>query len=155
MTNTPTYRRPGWFTRQLNRSMSALARRGISIWGSRILEVRGRTSGLPRRVPVNPLDLDDGRYLVSPRGQTEWVRNVRADDGHLSLLLGRRREELVATEVADDEKARILREYLRRWKFEVGMFFDGVGPDSTDEALMAIAPKHPVFRLAPATPTAG
>jgi deazaflavin-dependent oxidoreductase (nitroreductase family) len=151
MTTPPTtghYRRPGWATRNLlNRSVLFLTRHGVSVWGSRILEVRGRTSGEPRRTPVNLLDIDGRRYLVSPRGNGQWVRNARADDGRLSLLVGKRRERYVATELADDEKAPVLRAYLSRWKFEVGVFFDGVGPGSSDEELARIAPDHPVFVL--------
>ncbi len=75
------------------------------------------------------------------------MRNVRAADGHLTLILGRRRDERVANEVTGTEKVAILRAYLRRWKAEVGVFFQGVGPDSTDEELAAIAPRHPVFAL--------
>jgi len=126
--------------------VAGLTRLGVSLAGSRILEVRGRTSGQPRRTPVNPLGLDGTRYLVAPRGNTQWVRNLRAL-GEGRLLVGRRAEEFTATEVPDDQKPPILREYLRRWKWEVGAFFGGVGPDSSDEELRRIAPDHPVFRV--------
>jgi hypothetical protein len=86
-------------------------------------------------------------YLVSPRGNSQWVRNVRADGGRLTLILGGRRDERVGQEIPDVDKPPILREYLRRWKAEVGQFFEGVGPDSSDEDLARIAPKHPVFVL--------
>jgi deazaflavin-dependent oxidoreductase (nitroreductase family) len=142
------YREPGWFTRHVfNRMVAGLTRAGISVLGSRILEVRGRKSGLTRRTPVNLLSLDGREYLVAPRGETEWVRNVRADGGKLDLLVGSRRQHYRAEEVADADKVDVLREYLRRWKAEVGIFFEGVGPDSTDEQIREIAPKHPVFRL--------
>jgi deazaflavin-dependent oxidoreductase (nitroreductase family) len=126
--------------------VAGLTRLGISLAGSRILEVRGRATGEPRHTPVNPLSLDDTRYLVAPRGQTQWVRNLRAR-GEGRLLVGRRAEEFSATELTDDEKPPILREYLRRWKWEVGAFFGGIGPDSSDEELRRIAPDHPVFRI--------
>ncbi len=150
---TPHYRAPGWFTRNVfNRSISGLTRLGISVMGSRILETKGRTSGEPRRTPVNLLELDGHEYLVSPRGHGQWVRNVRADDGRLALILGRTRREYVARELTpDDPRAvEVLRSYLRRWKAEVGVFFDGVGPDSTDDELAAITSKHPVLELTPA-----
>jgi deazaflavin-dependent oxidoreductase (nitroreductase family) len=147
---TPHYRAPGWFTRNImNRLVAGLTHRGVSIWGSRVLETKGRSSGLPRRTPVNLLSLDGRDYLVSPRGEGQWVRNVRADDGRLALLLGRRREEHTATEVPVEERGPILRAYLKRWKAEVGVFFDGVGPESTDAELARIAPNHPIFRLGP------
>ncbi len=145
---TPHYRAPGWFTRNVfNRAVAGLTRLGISVWGSRVLEVRGRSSGEPRRTPVNLLTFEGGHYLVSPRGDGQWVRNVRADDGRLDLLVGKHRTHWVAREVADADKTEVLRAYLRRWKAEVGVFFDGVSADSTDEELQRIAPKHPVFAL--------
>jgi deazaflavin-dependent oxidoreductase (nitroreductase family) len=142
------YREPGWFTKHVfNPTVAGLTRVGISVLGSRVLEVRGRKSGLARRTPVNLLTLDGREYLVAPRGETEWVRNVRADGGKLDLLVGSRRQHYRGEEVADADKVDVLRGYLRRWKAEVGVFFDGVGPDSTDEQIQEIAPKHPVFRL--------
>jgi deazaflavin-dependent oxidoreductase (nitroreductase family) len=142
------YQQPGWFTRNVfNRTVAGLTRAGISVWGSRVLEVPGRKTGQPRRVPVNLLTYDGAQYLVAPRGEAEWVRNVRAADGHLTLLLGRHRDVRTATEVTGTDKVPVLRAYLKRWKAEVGVFFEGVGPNSTDEELAAIADRHPIFRL--------
>jgi deazaflavin-dependent oxidoreductase (nitroreductase family) len=144
----PHYRRPGTFTRHLmNPLVRALTRAGLSVWGSRVLEVRGRRSGVARRTPVNLLEVDGKQYLVSPRGEGEWVRNVRADGGRLTLIHGRHRDERIAVELADADKPAVLRPYLRRWKMEVGAFFDGVDADSTDDALLRIAPAHPAFLL--------
>jgi deazaflavin-dependent oxidoreductase (nitroreductase family) len=126
--------------------VAACTRLGISVAGSRVLEVPGRTTGEPRRTPVNLLGFDGNRYLVAPRGHTQWVRNLRVS-GRGNLLLGRRREPFRATEIADAEKEPILREYLRRWKWEVGQFFSGVGPDSPADELARIAPDHPIFRI--------
>jgi deazaflavin-dependent oxidoreductase (nitroreductase family) len=149
------YRPPGWFTRNVaNRGMITLSRLGFSVRGSQILEVRGRRTHEPRRTPVNPLEIDGEKYLVAPRGETEWVRNVRADEGRLALIRGHNRAEMVATEVTDGDKVPLIREYLKRWKAETGVFFDGVGPESTDEQIAAIAGKHPVFRLASQTRSA-
>ena len=141
------YLRPGWFTKNVfNPSVAALTRLGVSVAGSRVLEVPGCKTGEPRRTPVNLLTLDGTRYLVSPRGHTQWVRNLRAR-GEGRLLVGRRAEDFTATEVPDDDKPPILRAYLERWKWELGAFFGGVGPDSTDEELRRIAPDHPIFRI--------
>lgn len=141
-------KRPGWFTTHVfNRLIAALTGSGVSVLGSRVLEVKGRSSGQPRRTPVNLLDFEGERYLVAPRGETQWARNLRAS-GEGRLLVGRRSERFTAVEVADEDKAPVLRAYLKRWKFEVGVFFDGVGPDSSDDELRVAAPKHPVFRLA-------
>ncbi|WP_347354931.1 nitroreductase/quinone reductase family protein [Intrasporangium sp.] len=142
------YQRPGWFTRNVvNKAVAWLTRRGVSVWGSRVLEVPGRRSGLARQVPVNLLTVAGVDYLVAPRGNAEWVRNLRANDGRLDLLLGRSRDHRVATELADADKPEILRPYLRRWKAEVGVFFDGVDANSGQAELQRIAPRHPVFRL--------
>jgi deazaflavin-dependent oxidoreductase (nitroreductase family) len=126
--------------------VAGLTRAGVSVLGSRVLEVRGRKSGEWRRTPVNLLIVDGERYLVAPRGHTQWVRNLRAS-GTGRLVLGRRGEYFTATELGDDEKPALLRAYPRRWRFEVGVFFGGVGPESPDADLRRIAPDHPVFRL--------
>jgi deazaflavin-dependent oxidoreductase (nitroreductase family) len=141
------YQRPGWFTTNVfNRVVAVFTRSGLSVYGSRILEVKGRTSGEWRQTPVNVLRYQDGEYLVSPRGHSQWVKNLRAS-GQGRLRVGRRTEQFSAIELTDDEKPALLRAYLKKWKFEVGVFFDGVGPDSSDVELREIAPDHPVFRL--------
>jgi deazaflavin-dependent oxidoreductase (nitroreductase family) len=146
---TARYVKPGWFTRNVfNRIVAGLTRAGVSVWGSRVLEVRGRKTGEPRQNPVNLLSLDGARYLVAPRGHTQWVRNLRAA-GEGVLILGRRREPFAGVELADAEKVPVLRAYLIRWKWEVGQFFGGVGPDASDAELLRIAPDHPVFRVEP------
>jgi deazaflavin-dependent oxidoreductase (nitroreductase family) len=137
-------------TRIFNGMVATLTRAGISIWGSRILAVRGRTSGEWRTTPVNPLTLDGERYLVAPRGHTQWVRNMRVAGGG-ELRIGRRAEPFTATELADADKPAVLRAYLKRWKFEVGTFFEGVGPDAPDARLLEIAPGYPVFRITRST----
>ncbi len=112
----PHYQEPGWFTRNVfNRAVAGMTRMGVSVWGSRELRVRGRTSGEWRTTPVNLLTLDGAQYLVAARGHTQRVRNLRV--------------------------------YLKKWKAEVGVFFDGVGGDSPDADLQRIAPDHPVFKL--------
>jgi deazaflavin-dependent oxidoreductase (nitroreductase family) len=134
-----------------NRVVRGLTGAGISVWGSRVLAVRGRRSGEWRTVPVNLLTIGADRYLVAPRGETEWVRNIRAAGGG-ELRLGRKVEPIAIQELDDAEKPAVLRAYLRRWKAEVGVFFEGVGPDSSDAELAGIAPRHPVFRVAAPTP---
>jgi deazaflavin-dependent oxidoreductase (nitroreductase family) len=141
------YVQPGWFTRRVfNPAVAFLTRRGLSVQGTRILEVRGRRSGELRRTVVNLLELDGERYLVAPRGRTQWVANVRAA-GSASLRVGRRRETVVPVELADADKTPVLRAYLEQWAWEVGAFFEGIDATSSDEELAAIAPSFPVFRL--------
>jgi deazaflavin-dependent oxidoreductase (nitroreductase family) len=141
------YQRAGWFTKNVfNRVVAALTRMGVSVAGSRVLEVPGRKSGAPRRTPVNLMSFQGERYLVAPRGHTQWVRNLRAS-GSGRLLVGRRAEEFSAVELADSQKPQLLRAYLRKWSWETGQFFGGVGADAPEEELRRIAPDHPVFKL--------
>jgi len=145
----PRYIQPSRLVRMQNDVVAGLMRLGLSVWGSRVLAVRGRTSGEWRTTPVNLLTFHGERYLVAPRGQTQWVRNMRVAGGG-ELRLGRRAEPFTAVEVADDEKPAILRAYLKRWKFEVGVFFQGVGADAPEADLRRIAPGYPIFRINPA-----
>jgi deazaflavin-dependent oxidoreductase (nitroreductase family) len=143
----PRFQEPGWFTKNVfNRIVAGLARLGIGIAGSRVLEVKGRKSGEWRPTPVNPLEFEGDRYLVAPRGDTQWVRNMRISGGG-RLVRGRRVEEFSATEVPEDERPPLLRAYLEKWKWESGAFFGGTGPNSSDEELRRIAPDHPAFRI--------
>jgi deazaflavin-dependent oxidoreductase (nitroreductase family) len=143
----PRYLVPDGFTRRvLNPLVARLTRWGISIKGSRILEVRGRTSGAVRTTPVNLLTIDGERYLVAPRGETQWVRNLRAA-GTGTLRVGRRVEAFAAAELADADKPVVLRRYLAAWAWEVGKFFDGLRADSPDADVAAAAPGFPVFRI--------
>ncbi|WP_338769689.1 nitroreductase family deazaflavin-dependent oxidoreductase [Nocardia vulneris] len=132
----------------MNRIANWLPRLGISVLGSRLLAVRGRKSGEWRTTMVNLLVREDGvRFLVAPRGHTQWVRNLRVAGGG-ELRLGRKVEEFTAIEVADADKVPLLRLYLQKWGWEVGKFFEGVTKDATDDELAAIAPGFPVFRIA-------
>ncbi len=146
MTTMTRYIEPKSATNVFNQLVAGLTRLGVSVWGSRVLAVRGRKSGEWRTTPVNLLTIDDVRYLVAPRGQTQWVRNLRVA-GTGELRLGRRVETFTPTEVADADKPAILRAYLKRWKIEVGVFFDGIDHTATDAQLLEIAPGYPVFRL--------
>lgn len=141
------YLRPDALTRRVaNPLMAGLVKLGIGVRGGRILHVRGRTSGAWRTVPVNPLPLDGERYLVAPRGRTQWVRNLRVAGGG-RLQLGRRYEEITATEVEDADKAPIIRAYLERWAAETAKFFEDLDAKSPDDEIAAVASAFPVFRI--------
>ncbi|MBV8715185.1 MAG: nitroreductase family deazaflavin-dependent oxidoreductase [Chloroflexi bacterium] len=141
------YVRPDWFTKNVfNPGVRLLTGLGVSVWGSRVLAVRGRKSGQWRTTAVNLLDFEGQRFLVAPRGVTDWVRNMRASGGG-ELRLGPRHETIRVVELADTEKPALLRHYLRRWKWESGQFFEGVGADAPDSEIARIAPNHPVFRI--------
>ncbi|MCO6010912.1 nitroreductase family deazaflavin-dependent oxidoreductase [Actinoallomurus purpureus] len=129
-----------------NKIVHFLTRKGISLFGTRILAVRGRASGEWRTNPVNLLTYDGVRYLVAPRGHTQWVRNIRVAGGG-ELRLGRRTEPFTVSELPDELKVPLLRHYFKRWGWEVARFFDEDIKDADDERLAAIAPTVPVFRI--------
>src|SRR5215469_6897559 len=98
------YKKPGWFTKHVfNRTVAVMTRLGVSVWGSRVLRVKGRTSGEWRSTPVNLLTYEGSQYLVAPRGETQWVRNLRVS-GTGELVLGRRAQAFRAEELSDAEK---------------------------------------------------
>ncbi len=134
--------------RAFNALTGWLTRRGLSVAGSRVVAVRGRTSGAWRTTVVNLLTIDGQSYLVAPRGRTQWVRNLRVA-GAGELRLGRRTEAFVADELDDIAKAPVLRAYLDRWGWEVGRFFDGLTANASDDQMAAIAADFPVFAIEP------
>ena len=140
------YIKPTAFDRIGNAIIRRLVRLGVSVRGARELRVKGRTSGVVRTTIVNPLPFNGKRYLVAPRGTTEWVRNVRAAGGG-ELRLGRRVEGFRAVEVGDADKVPILRAYLTAWAFEVGRFFEGITKNSPDADLAQQTSGFPVFEL--------
>ncbi|MGW4488630.1 nitroreductase family deazaflavin-dependent oxidoreductase [Amycolatopsis sp. NPDC004368] len=149
MNTEKRYLEPAKATDAFNNFVQRLTKMGVSVLGSRVLMVRGRKTGEIREVPVNLLPFEGGRYLVAPRGETQWVRNLRVA-GEGQLRVGKRVEGFKYRELADDEKPVLLRAYLKRWKFEVGVFFDGVDAKAPEEKLLEIAPGYPVFELLPA-----
>jgi deazaflavin-dependent oxidoreductase (nitroreductase family) len=147
MEERPAYLRPDWFTQHVfNPIVAGLTRAGVSVMGSRVLRIRGRTSGLWRETPVNLLSFDGENYLVAARGETQWVRNLRAS-GEGELRVGRRTQRFTPEELTENEKTPILRAYLTRWRWEVGAFFAGVSAESTNAELRSEGRHHPVFRV--------
>ena len=140
------YQRPDALTRRLMSPLiMALTRLGFRGRGTYVLAVRGRKTGKRQAVPVNPIAVDGARYLVAPRGDTHWARNLRAA-GVAELRVGHRREQIQVTELEHEAKPPVLRAYLRRWHRETGQFF-GVDAQASDEELRRRAPDHPVFRI--------
>jgi deazaflavin-dependent oxidoreductase (nitroreductase family) len=140
------YDEPNRTARAANALIGWLAELGISIAGTRALRVGGRKTGKLRGVVVNVLKVDGVDYLVSPRGNTQWVRNVRAA-GVVDMGPRWHRRRVRTTEVADAAKADLLRRYLDRWYWEVKGHIAGLTPDSGDDELHAAAPSIPVFAL--------
>ncbi|OBK29718.1 hypothetical protein A5634_17795 [Mycobacterium asiaticum] len=141
------YQQPKRVEQAANALIRWLAELGISIAGTRAMRVRGRKTGTPRSVVINLLTLDGVDYVVSPRGNTQWARNVRAA-GVVEIGSRWRRERATVSEVADDAKPEILRHYLGRWYWQVKTYVGGLTPTSGDEELLAAAPTIPVFALA-------
>jgi deazaflavin-dependent oxidoreductase (nitroreductase family) len=142
----PKYQKPDALTmRLINPLIAMLTKLGLSVRGSHVLAVRGRKTGKMQEVPVNPVEVGGVRYLVAPRGDTQWVRNLRAA-GEAELRVGQRREHIHAREIENAGKPPVLRAYLRRWKRETGKFF-GVDDQASDEDLARIASDHPVFQI--------
>lgn len=141
------YDEPNRTARAANALIGWLAELGISIAGTRALRVRGRKTGKSRGVVVNVLRVDGVDYVVSPRGNTQWVRNVRVA-GVVDVGPRWRRRRLRITEVADPAKADLLKRYLDRWYWEVKGHIAGLTPDSGDDEIHAAAPSIPVFALA-------
>jgi deazaflavin-dependent oxidoreductase (nitroreductase family) len=149
----PRYTRPDFFTKRVMNPLIMLIGRttGLTMKNTQTLTVRGRTSGAMHSVPVSPLEYESGeRYLVAPRGTTQWVRNIRAS-GEGQLQLGRKKERITVQEIDDAAKPPILRAYLKVWESEMKKFFEGVGPGSPEDALLAEAIHHPVFKITSST----
>jgi deazaflavin-dependent oxidoreductase (nitroreductase family) len=144
---TTQYQEPNRLERAGNTVIRWLAEVGISIAGTRALQVRGRKTGKPRSVVINLLTVDGVDYVVSPRGNTQWARNVRAA-GVVETGPRWRRRRATISEVVDDAKPEILRRYLARWYWQVKDYVGGLTPESGDDELRAVGAQIPVFALA-------
>ncbi len=142
----PYYLKSSPLNTRLNGAIGLLARLGISLAGTAEMSVRGRKSGRMQRIPVNPHTYEGARYLVSARGHSQWVRNMRVAGGG-ELRVGRKVRVFTAVELPDEEKLPILRTYLEKWGWEVNQYFQGVTAKSSDEEIVAAAGDHPVFRI--------
>jgi deazaflavin-dependent oxidoreductase (nitroreductase family) len=143
------YRRPPWIMRHVVDPLIRIAvgRLGLDDHkGTRILEVKGRASGVWHATPVKLLELDGRRYLVAMYGETSWVKNLRVQ-GAGRLRFGGRVTDFRAVELSGEAKMPILRAYLRRWWSLVSQMTTVTSPDATDEELRKAAPLHPVFNL--------
>jgi deazaflavin-dependent oxidoreductase (nitroreductase family) len=129
----------------LNKFFGVLVGLGFGLSHNYVLQVRGRKTARLYATPVNLLLVDGKRYLVAPRGNTQWVRNARSV-GELWLKKGRQRQRFRVREVQDAEKPRLLQAYLERFRTTVQRYFP-VPAGSDLEALAAIAARYPVFEL--------
>ena len=141
------FNQPTTFDRAINKLFGLLVGVGLGLPHNYLLQVRGRKSGRVYSTPVDVLSRDDKRYLVAPRGYTQWVRNAIAA-GTVSLKKGRRSEEFGIRILSDDEKPQILKSYLDRYKLTVQRYFP-VPAGSPIEAFRPLTEQYPVFELLP------
>jgi deazaflavin-dependent oxidoreductase (nitroreductase family) len=139
------YLAPSAFERWFNSLFGVLVGWGFGLPHNYLLQVEGRKTGRIYSTPVNVLDYEGKRFLVAPRGMTQWVRNATAN-GHVWLKKGRSRERFSVRLLTDGEKPEILREYLSRYKTTVQRYFP-IPAGSPPEEFFRIAPSYPVFEL--------
>jgi deazaflavin-dependent oxidoreductase (nitroreductase family) len=141
----PVFREPTPVEKIFNRVFGFLVGAGLSFPHKYLLQVRGRKSGKLYSTPINLLEWKGKRFLVAPRGRTQWVRNAEAA-GEITLKKGSARLKFHLQPVADAEKPEILKAYLDGFTREVQTYFP-VAPGSPAEAFVAIADSYPVFEL--------
>jgi len=139
------YHRPSGATRFFNSVFGWLASRGLTPRSMVSLEVKGRRSGQPRTTVVNWVEHRGERYFVSPRGEAEWVRNVRAA-GCEAVIRHGSRTKVRLEEMPSSETAPIIQAYLKRNAMATKAHF-GVERNAPLQEFERIAPDHPVFRI--------
>lgn len=143
--SAPAFRQPTAVERLFNRVFGLLVGMGIGFRHNYLLQVRGRKSGKLYSTPIDLLEMNGKRYLVAPRGNTQWVRNARAA-GEVILKRGSYRQSFQVIPIVDGEKPELLKAYLERFKAEVQRYFP-IAAGSDVEAFEGIAPDYPVFEL--------
>ena len=139
------YKRPSTLTKKMNSFLGWIAARGIGPKRLVRLEHRGRVSGGVRSTAVIWTQLDGQRFLVSPRGETQWVRNVRADGGRAVLRRGGNSETVRLEEIPVERRATIIKQYVAENKIVKGEF--GIEPDDPIDQYKGIAANHPTFQI--------
>lgn len=139
------FRRPNWVERAFNRIFGAIIGLGFGLPHNYLLEVRGRKSGRLYTAPIDLLELEGRRYLVCPRGRSQWVRNAEAS-GRVALKKGRERREFALRALPRAEKPVILKSYLDRFKTTVQRYFP-LPAGSPAAAFGPFADRYPVFEL--------
>ncbi len=145
MTTLPVFREPTTVEKIFNRTFGYLVGLGLGPSHIYLLEVRGRKSGKLFSTPVDLLELQGTRYLVAPRGRTQWVRNAEAA-GEITLKKGSKRQKFRLRAIPDADKPKILKAYLDTFKREVQRYFP-VPAGSPPEAFEQVASSYPAFEL--------
>ena len=139
------FKEPNAIDRMINRAFGFLLKAGIGLPHNYLLEVRGRKTGRTYATPVNVLEHGGRKYLVAPRGYTQWVRNAEAS-GEATLARGARRERIRLRAVPDQAKAELLKIYLDRFKLTVQRYFP-IPAGSSKESFASLSGRYPVFEL--------
>jgi|SRR5215471_5561523 len=139
------YLAPSAMERRFNSLFGFLVGLGLGLPHNYLLQVHGRKTGRIYSTPVNVLDYEGKRFLVAPRGETQWVRNAIAT-GHVWLKRGRSSEKFVLRALDDRDKPTLLSEYLNRYKRTVQRYFP-VQAGSPKESFSSVAANYPVFEL--------
>ncbi|MGZ6243376.1 MAG: nitroreductase/quinone reductase family protein [Candidatus Binataceae bacterium] len=145
MAQAQHFLKPSLTERIFNRVFAVAIGFGIGLGHNYVLEVRGRKSGRIFSAPIDLLEFDGRRYLVAPRGETNWVRNARAA-GQVTLCKGRRREEFAVREVGPAQRPVLLKAYLDRFALTVQRYFP-LPKESPASEFASIAERYPVFEL--------
>jgi deazaflavin-dependent oxidoreductase (nitroreductase family) len=144
---TPGFQKPNPVERFFNRAFGFLVGLGLGLPHNYLLQVRGRKSGRIYSTPVDLLQFKGTRFLVAPRGRTQWVRNAEAA-GEVTLKKGRQRQQFRLRPVPAEEKLEVLKAYLERFRPTVQRYFP-VPAGSPAQAFAGVAGNYPVFELLP------
>jgi deazaflavin-dependent oxidoreductase (nitroreductase family) len=139
--------KPSLTERIFNRLFAIAIGFGMGLGHNYVVEVRGRKSGRVFSTPIDLLEVEKRRYLVAPRGETNWVLNARAA-GRVALRKGGRREEFAVHEVGPAERPALLKAYLDRFALTVQRYFP-IPRESPASEFAPIAERYPVFELTP------
>lgn len=139
------FRQPNLFDRTVNRTFGFLLKLGLGLPHNYLLEVRGRKTGRVYSTPVNLIEFKHRKYLVAPRGYTQWVRNAEAS-GEATLIRGASRERVKLQVMPDEMKAEILKAYLDRFKLTVQRYFP-IPAGSPPETFRPLSANYPVFEV--------
>jgi deazaflavin-dependent oxidoreductase (nitroreductase family) len=148
------YRPPATWYQRLNRLGVPLTSLGLAPRDAVTLEVRGRKSGKLRRIPILRTHYQNADYLVALAGESQWVRNVRAADGH-AVIRRRKTRPIRLEELPMADRPAIIAAYLRAGLERSGAkanakqarYYFGLGPDPSIDDIRTIAEYYPVFRI--------
>jgi len=145
MPTLPEFRPPTAVERIFNRVYGFLVGMGVGFSYNYLLQVKGRKSGKTYSTPIDLLELAGKRFLVAPRGRTQWVRNAESA-GEVMLKKGSARQRYRLRTLSDAEKPPILKAYLDRFKSEVQRYFP-VAAGSPVESFQEVVESYPAFEL--------